>query len=66
MSPSHFLNLSIGSNSLTVSHQQEFLIMKYTIVYEDISKVTYKDSQDISSSDTQESLMHEYGRMGYF
>lgn len=29
-------SLSIGGNSLTVSHQQEFLIMKYTIGCDDI------------------------------
>lgn len=33
----HFINLSIGDNSLTVSHSQEFLLMKYTIVNENIS-----------------------------
>lgn len=34
MSASHFLSLSIGGNSLTDSLQQEFLMMKYTIVYD--------------------------------
>lgn len=44
----HLTSLSIGGNSLTVLQQQECLIMKYTIVHDDIlSLVIYKYALDV-------------------